>query len=312
MAAYAYVRPSLGLVAGGEYQPLTIYPEAPGAVFNAGDFLQIVTTGTITLPTPAGSLATFVPTSAPTLGTTASSGNTQHTLFAWYSLAGSGGAGVLESQLYPIGPVVNTPGNAVTVNVPADGNYPVAATHFLTYVGTLPGQMWLQSSTTGTALGSSFTIPAYPLTNNTGVNRSANNPASGIVGYANYQAGTGLAQREGDILGAGYNWRALFGVDQSLSGNQSLLEQYRAQVTKLANVPVVMSVLQAYSDALIGTTAGIVFSTQYQAFYADTTQTNSIFYIDRKYGGAPGPYNPIGGNGDTGVPVVGHFIAGLA
>jgi hypothetical protein len=207
---------------------------------------------------------------------------------------------------------VNPSGNSVTINVPADGNYPAAATHFLVYVGTLPGQIWLQSSTTGTALGSAFELPAWPLTNNTGVNRSINDPNSGIVGYAAYDAGSGYAQREGDILAAGYNWRALFGVDQSLSGNQALLEQYMAAVVKLSNVPVTISLLQAWAGQ-VGSTAGIVYSTTYGVFYIDTTQSNGIFTIDRPYGGLAGPYNPNGVQvGNTYQPVTGRFTGGLA
>lgn len=306
------MKPALGLVAGGEYQPYTIYQEAPGAVFSAGDFLQVITTGTILYPTPAGSLVAFQPTSAPTVvqNGSASSGNKAQTLFAWYTLLGTGGQGVIESLPYEIGPIVNAPGYNATVLVPTDGNYPAAATHFALYVGTLPGQQWSQVSST--ALGSAATIPAYPLTNNIGVNRSANDPASGIVGYAAYDAGSGYAQREGDILAAGYNWRTLFGVDQSLSGNQALLEQYSAAVVKLQNVPVTIALLQAYSGQA-GATAGIVYSTTFGVFYIDTGQSNGIFTIDRGYGGLPGPYNPNAAQlGYTYCPVVGHFNGGLA
>jgi len=305
------IRPALGLVTGGEYQPFTIYAEQPGAIFSAGDFLQVYTTGTITYPTPAGSLIAFQPTSAPTVNVagSASSGEPQKTLFAWYTLIGAGGVGVIESQPYEIGPIVNAAGFNATVEVPADGNYPAAATHFALYVGTLPGQQWLQVATT--ALGSAATIPAYPLTNNTGVNRCANDPASGIVGYAAYDAGSGYAQREGDILGAGVNWRALFGVDQSLSGNQALLEQYMAAVVKLQNVPVTISLLQPW--AFQTGTAGIVYSAAFGVFYLDTTQSNGIFSIQRPYGGLYGPYNPTGvQTGNVYQPVTGIFIGGLA
>ena len=310
MTAYAYTRPALGLQLGSEYQPYRIYPEAPGAIFYRGDFLQTVTTGTITTPTPAGALANFTPVTAPTIGSTSSSGNPSMSLFAWYTLLGTGGVGDIESQPYEIGIVTNAANTKATITVPANSAYPVAATHFALYVGPLPGVQWLQVAST--ALGSAADIPAWPLTNNIGVNRCANDPSSGIVGYANYDAGTGYAQRQGALLGAGYDWRALFGVDQSLSGNQTLLEQYMASVTKLQNVPVVMSLLQAWSPGLIGATGGIVYSTTYNCFYLDTTQENAIFTIDGKYGGLNGPYNPVGGNGDTGVPIIGHFIGGLA
>jgi hypothetical protein len=311
MAAYPYVRPALGLQFGSEYQPETAYPEAPGALFYRGDFLQSKTTGLITVPTPAGSLIAFQPTSAPVINTSGSgsSANTSHTLFAWYTLLGTGGVGVIESLPYNIGPITNANAFNATVEVPADGNYPVAATHFALYVGPLPGFQWLQVAST--ALGSAATIPAYPLTNNIGVNRCANDPASGIIGYANNDVSTGYAQAAGAFLGAGYNWRSLFGVDQGLSGSQSLLEQYFASVTKLQEVPVVMSLLQAWNPGMIGQTGGIVFSTTYNCFYLDTAQSNSIFVIDGKYGGLPGPYNPVGGLYDTGVPIVGHFIGGL-
>ena len=311
MAAYPYVRPALGLVAGGEYQPITIAPEAPGAIFNAGDFLTTVTTGTITYPTPAGSLLAFQPTSVPTVLTSgaARAGEASHTFFIAYTLLGTGGVGVIESQPYLIGPVVNAPGFSITVEVPADGNYPAAATHFAIYAGFLPNQMWLQVAST--ALGSAAELPAFPLTNNTGVNRVGNDPGSGIIGYANYPSGTGYAQKIGSFLNPGYDWRALFGIDQGLSGSQTLYEQYQANITKLSDVPVTISLLQAWAGQ-IGATGGIVYSTTYNVFYLDTSQSNGIFVIDRQYGGLNGPYNPVGTFGDTGVPVVGHFIGGLS
>lgn len=305
-------RPALGLQLGSEYQPFTIYQEQPGAVFNAGDFLQVYTTGTILFPTPAGSLATFQPTSAPTVNTSgaSSAASTPHTLFAWYTLLGTGGQGVIESLPYEIGPIVNQNGFNATVLVPADGNYPAAATHFALYVGTLPGQQWSQVAST--ALGSAATIPSYPLTNNTGVNRCANDPASGIIGYAANDAGSGYAQREGDILASGYNWRALFGVDQSLSGNQTLLEQYMAAVVKLQNVPVTIALLQPWAFQS-GQSGGIVYSTTYGLFYLDLTQSNAIFTIDRGYGGLAGPYNPNAAQVNYAYsPVTGRFIGGLS
>ena len=303
------MRPALGLVTGGEYQPYTIYPEQPGAVFYAGDFLVVDTTGTITYPAPSGALAAFQPTSAPTIGTTASSGNPTKTLFAWYTLTDT--AGDDESLPYEIGPVVNAYGQKVTVTVPIDGNYPASAAKVNLYVGTLPGQQWQQVA--GTAIGTALDVPAWPLTNNTGVNRAGNDPSSGIVGYAANDSQSGYAQAEGDILAAGYNWRALFGVDQSLSGNQALLEQYMAAVVKLQGpVPVTISLLQPWANQ-VGSTAGIVYSTTYGVFYIDTTQSNKIFSIQRPYGGLAGPYNPNGVQvGNVYQPVTGIFIAGLA
>ena len=307
---YPYVRPALGLVAGGEYQPITIAPEAPGAVFGPGDFLISVTTGTITLPAAIGSLATFLPTSVPTIGYTARSGEATHSLFWWYALFNASDTlAVDSSQLYYGGVVTNPPGYSATITVPADGNYPSKADHFALYVGTLPSQPWLQVAST--ALGSAAEIPAWPLTNNIGVNRAGNDPSSGIVGYANYPSQTGYAQAPGFFAGAGFNWRSLFGIDQGLSGSQTLYEQYAASITKLQNVPVTISLLQPWAGQ-IGATAGIVFNVAQQVFYLDTAQSNKIFVIDRGPTGIPGPYNPVGQLGDVGVPVVGHFIGGLA
>lgn len=307
------VKPALGLLLGGEYQPFILRPEAPGAVFNAGDFVSVVTTGTITFPTPtpttAGGLGLFQPTSAPTIGQTTRSGEAQHTLFLWYTLTNS--AGSHESLPYEIGPLVNNSGQSIQVTVPADSNYPSEVAKTNLYVGTLPGQQWQQVA--GTSIGSAMTVPAWPLTNNTGINRTGNNPASGIVGYAAYDAGTGYAQREGFLLNPGVDWRALFGVDQSLSGNQALLEQYYAQIVPLNNVPVTICLLQAYNPGVLGTSGGLVYSTTYGVFYLDTAQSNTIFTIDTPYGGLPGPYNPNAAQvGFTYCPVTGHFNAGLA
>lgn len=311
MAAYAYIRPGLGLQQGSEYQPTTVVPESPGAVFFQGEFISLINVGTLVYPTPAGSLATFQPTSAPTVNTSgsASANNPSHTLFAWYTLLGTGGQGVIESLPYEIGPIVNAYGFNATVTVPADGNYPAAANHFALYVGTLPGQQWSQVAST--TLGSAATIPAFPLTNNSGYNRAVNNPSStaGLV-YANYDAGSGFAQRLGYLFSSGYDWRALFGTDQSLSGVQPLYEQYAANITKLGQVPIALSLKQAWNNGLVGAVAGLVFSTQYNCWYADTAQTNTIFTIDRLYGGIQGPYNPIGGVNDTGAVVIGHLNAG--
>lgn len=313
MAAQIPVRPALGLVLGGEYQPFQPYDEAPGAIFNQGDFLQVVTTGTITFPNPtpttAGGLGLFQPSSAPTIANTTRSGEASHTQYLWYTLINSGATH--ESLPYEIGPVVNAPGQSLTVTVPADSNYPTEAAKFNIYVGPRPGIQWQQVA--ATTLGSAATIPAWPWTNNIGVNRCANNPASGIIGYACYQQGTGYAQRIGYQLGIGWDWRALFGIDAGASGAQPLFEQYKAQVCKLQNVPVVISLQQAWNPGLIGTTAGIVFNTTYNVFVLDNSQSNAIFTIDRDYGGLAGPYNSqVATVGNTFCPVIGHFNAGLA
>lgn len=281
------------------------------------EFLQTITTGTVYAPHPFGSLATFQPTSAPTINPSATStpGATQHTIFCWYTLLGAGGQGVIESLPYEIGPVINSPNFLASITVPADGNYPAAANHWALYCGTLPNELWSQVPSTppgaGTALGTAATVPNFPLTNNIGVNRSANNPATGIVGISNYAAGTGYVQRKGSLFSATWDWRSLFGVDQGLSGVQPQYEQYAASITKMQNVPFTISLLQPWSTGLLNTNAGIVYSTTYNVWYLDNTQTNAIVTIDRQYGGIPGPYNPVGGPNDTGVVVIAHFNGGL-
>jgi hypothetical protein len=74
-----------------------------------------------------------------------------------------------------------------------------------------------------------------------------------------------------------------------------------------------MALLQPWNTGLIGSTAGIVYSTTYGVFYLDTGQSNGIFSIQRGYGGLPGPYNPNAAQvGYAYSPVTGIFIAGLA
>ena len=300
-----------GLPAGGEYlHQGTVFPQ-PGAIWSRGDILALDTTGTITNPAPSGAtLASFVPSSLPTVvpNASSSSANPAEVLYGYYVVTDS--SGNLQSQPSPEFVINVTAGYTATVTVPADGNYPAAGAKFDLYVGILPGGEWQQVK--GTALGSAATVPAYPLTNNNGANRAATNASSNIIGYAVENVEVTFANRAGSGGQAGNNLRALFGQDQSGPTGVGY-EQYQGYYIDLNNQLIVISLVQSYYPSLLQTTAGLYYNTTYQCFQADTSQSNKILTIVSKFGqpNSNAGFNPVGGIGDTGALVVCQFNAGL-
>ena len=300
-----------GLPNGGEYlHQGTVFP-APGAVYSRGDILALVTTGTITNPAPSGAtLAKFVPSSLPVVNSSASASaaNPAQTLYGFYVLTDS--SGNLQSLPSPEFVINVTAGFTASVTVPADSNYPAAATNFNTYVGILPGQEWQQVS--GTALGSAATVPVYPLTNNLGANRAATNASASIIGLAQEQVDVTFANVAGKGAQAGNNLRALFGQDQSGPIGVGY-EQYQSYYIDLNNQLIVISLVQPYYGSLINSTAGLLYNTTYQCFQADNSQSNKILTIVGKFGqpnANPG-FDPVGGPGDTNALVICQFNSGL-
>jgi len=269
--------------------------EAQGADFRRGDFLQNVVTGTLTQPAPTGALAAVVPTVAPVIvaNGTALTGAAKTVYVAYYTYEASGTESLPSAEFF----VVNTPGFEATVTVPAAGA-PAAATGFNLYVGLYTGTEQQQVATT--ALGSAATVP-IPLTNYAGANRAATNATTNIFGLAvddfdvYYQNGTAYS----------FSNRSPFGADVS-GPPMGFYEQYQTKVIALSGgQQFVMSLLQAWTPALLYTTCGIVYETAYNTFAADTTQSNKILTIQGKVQGTTNPqFDDVGANFDTGARVI--------
>lgn len=299
-----------GLPAGGEYLNQKTTFMAPGAVWNRGDILALVSTGTITNPAPSGAnYINFVPSTVPTVNPAASSssGNPQQLLYGFYTYV-DGGTG--ETQPSPEFAIPVTNGHTASVTVPADGNYPAGITDFALYVGILPNGEWQQVAST--ALGSAATVPAYPLTNNIGANRAATNQANKVIGFAVENYDVTFANRQGSGGQAGNSYRALFGQDQSGPIGVGF-EQYQGYYIDLSNQSIVISLVQPYFPSVLQSTGGLLYNTTAQCFQLDTSQSNKILTITGKYGQTnanPG-FDPVGQIGDTNALVIARFNSGL-
>jgi hypothetical protein len=304
MNALAYTKPALQAIPGVLDVPnqLTVFPE-PYAVWRLGDFLALDTTGTITNPNPNGSISTIVPTELPIISSTSSAGAPAQRLIGFYTYIG---AGSIESQPSAEFIINVAAGTEATVEVPA-ANAPAAATDFALYVGQVIGGEWQQVAST--ALGSAATV-AYPLTNYMGANRGTTNMNSEIIGMAANDFDVTYAPLAG-TPGAGYSNRELFGNDTSLSGGNQ--EQYQGYYYKLNNRNIEISLVQPWYPSLEQQTAGLLYSTQYNCFAADTSQSNKVLTIVGKVNGANNPNygGAVGGNGDTGARIVVRFNSGL-
>jgi len=268
-----YCRPSL--VDGyNQGSPVTAraYPlpsSHASAVFHAGDFLQLITVGSLVYLTPAGSGLAFSPVVVPTIANSSSGTAGKVVLYGFYVY--TDGSTANQSLPSPWFQFVVPAATVSTITVPAAGA-PSWATDFDVYLGYNPYQAWQQ--TTGTALGSAATVP-NPLTNYQGAGRSANNPSANILGLAMddwdvlYQSGPPIDQTSNKLL---------FGGDVTALDP----EQYQVKFAKLGGSPsqrFVISLLQAYSSGSQFATAGIVYSTTQGVFYLDTAQSNKIVTI---------------------------------
>jgi hypothetical protein len=195
-----------------------------------------------------------------------------------------------------------------TVNV-ASAGAPASATNFAVYAGLYPDNLALQQATrTTTALGSTYTL-VYPLTNSIGANRAASNVNSNILGIAMHDSAAEWAQGIGGALTAGTLTSRLgsWGNPAPLSD----LTPIQALIAKLSSgTPIEISLKQAWSGALIGSTAGLTLDTTQQAagvFIADTTATTCLT-IDGIAGGAE--VDDGGGVGDTGSRIIARITTG--
>jgi hypothetical protein len=300
--ALAILPPSLIARAGVQSYNLGSVFEAPGAIFRRGDFLQKVTTGTITNVAPTGSISAVVPTAAPTVSSTGSavSGTPITYYYAYYTYTNSGGS--IESQPSPEFLIVNASGYKATVTVPVAGS-PAAGQYFNLYVGLYPGTEVQQVA--ATALGSAATVPV-PLTNSVGANRLT-------AGGTAVSAATvfGLAVDDYDVTYAPkspvqFDNRSPFGIDTSTPPLGSY-EQYQTKVVPLsAGLQFEMSLLQAWTPGLLYTTCGVSYQTAYNTFAADNTASTAFLTIQGKVGG--NTFNPTyddqGGFLDTGARVI--------
>jgi hypothetical protein len=304
MNALPYTKPAVVPKAGvlDPAQQLTVFP-APYAVWRRGDFLALETVGDIVNPNPNGSIAAVIPTELPIISSTASAGAPAVQLFAFYTYIG---AGSIESQPSPEFILNVAQGTEATVEIPA-ANAPAAATDFALYVGQVIGGEWQQVAST--ALGSAATVP-YPLTNYQGATRGTTNMNSLIIGMAESDWDVTYAPRAGGP-GPGYSNREFFGFDASNSGGNQ--EQYQGYYYPLSNRQIEISLVQAWWPALEQQTAGLLYSTQYGCFAADTSQSNKVLTIVGKVSGANNPNygGAVGGNGDTGARIIVQFNSGL-
>jgi hypothetical protein len=273
----------------------SVFP-TQNAIFRRGDFLQNITTGTLTQPAPTGTLATVTPSVSPTIvnsGVVLATA-TKQVYFAYYTYQGTATESLPSAEFL----IVNSNGYQATVTVPAAGA-PAAATGFNLYVGLVSGGEYQQVA--ATALGSAATVPV-PLTNVAGANRAATNASTNIFG---------LAVDDYDVtysnsVAANFTNRAPFGADVS-GPPMGFYEQYQTKVIPLsAGLQFEMSLLQAWTPALAFTTVGISYQTAYNTFAADNTQSNKILTIQGKVQGPnTNPnFEDVGGLLDTGARVI--------
>ena len=291
MATLQYTNPGLVATPGIQAFRVMSVLKAQSAVFRRGDLLKNVTTGTITFPSPQGSMAAIALTAAVTTGTTSSSGAPAQFYYYYYTYAAS-----IERITLPS----------------AEGSYlrcgwPGGDHHGSHSRGSRGGNVvdpvrWPRRRTvewqqvTGTSLGSAATIP-YPLTNSVGANRCATNDNSNILGIAVDDYDVYYAPNNGS---AGTSNRSPFGMDVTTPPS-GFLEQYQAKVWLISNGQrFEMSVVQPYPVAQFGT-LGINYESAVGAFAADNSQSNKPLTLVGKVQGPTNPtYDSVGTNGDIG------------
>jgi hypothetical protein len=304
-----YCRPSLvdgpnqGSPYVGRAYPVPAFTGVTAAQFRAGDFLSLVTVGTLTYPAPSGWGATVQPTAVPTVAYTVTGSAPARVLYYYYTYTD----GTYESLPSPWYTLVMPSGTTATITVPTAGA-PASATEFNTYIGYNPYQAWQQVA--GTALGSAAAVPTgAALTNYSGAERSPNNPSASILGlslddydilYTNLNQATGAAT---------YTNQLLFGPDMTSLDP----EQYQCKFAKMTfSQRFVISVLQPWSAGLQYTTAGLVYSTTQHVFYLDTSQSNKIVTIvDQDDNLDNWPASEPFDTGLVGAQVIGAFNAGV-
>jgi len=182
--AVPYVMPRLFGTPGINWPTPAMYLKAQNAAFKAGDFLKLVTTGSIVNPNPNGSIATAagpimpnVAGSPVTITAKATSGAVAQTYYIILTYVGAGSIESLASTEYVFSCAAGT---TPRINVSSAGS-PANSTGVATYIGLLPQTEAQQSASTN--FGSNADTPAT-LSNYQGVNQCATNDNANIVGIA--------------------------------------------------------------------------------------------------------------------------------
>jgi hypothetical protein len=188
-----------------------------------------------------------------------------------------------------------------SINVTGPGA--TTAGFFTVYAGLFSGAETRQSSSlSATATGAVFTF-AFPLTNYAGINRAVTTPTANIVGLAIQDAALLYAANPGGSLNAGSpSYRiGVWGNPKPLAPGDPL----QPLIASLeGNAPVEICLKQAWSDTLIGKAVGLTLDTNSGWFVADTSVTTIGTIVEKVTGAsAPGPYDDVGGPGDTNARV---------
>jgi hypothetical protein len=310
--AVPYVMPRVFGTPGKDSPDLANYLKAQNAAFKAGDFLALVTTGTIVNPNPNGSIAAapgpIMPNvigSPVTITNVATAGAVAQTYYIILTYVGAAAIESQPSQEYLFSSPAGYTPSVVVTSVGA----PVGATGTAEYVGLLPGSEAQQAASTNFTV--TFTLPAT-LANYQGVNQATTNQAANIVGLALHGSDAVWATGVGGSSTAGAN-RNLLGVTANPPpigdpGNFGVV------VVKLRqSQPLVMSLVQPFYNNI--TAVGLLLDTVSGKFVLDTTQSNKIFTITSALdmidtSNSSGGVN-IPGVGVAGRQVLGFFNAGV-
>lgn len=195
-------------------------------------------------------------------------------------------------------PAVNILATTGTINAP-----PGAVTYAV-YVGLYSGYEALQQATIyTTAIGTAFTIP-FPLTNNMGLSPAATAAHAALFGMAVDDSNATFYNGSGGSFGVGN--QSLFGSTMT-QAPLTASEAFMADVYKLQNQLLEMSLVQAWSPALVGTAAGITLDATTGLYVVDTGQTACGLIGQAVYG--PAAFQ--GGPGLTGSRIQFTFNVGL-
>jgi hypothetical protein len=251
--------------------PVPPFAGVAAALFRAGDFLVLSTTGTLTYPAAPANWAVGVqPSAVPTVAYTTTGTANQRTLYYYYTYTD----GTYETLPSPWFTLPMPQGTTATITVPTAGA-PGSATEFNLYMGYNPYQAWQQVA--GTSLGSAAAVPTgNALTNYQGAIRSGNDPSANILGLAldDYDI---LFTNIGEATGAAtYANQTLFGPDMTSLDP----EQYQVKYAKMGGSPAQRFVISCEQPSPgLFATAGLVYSSTQNVFYLDTSQSNKIVTI---------------------------------
>lgn len=317
------ISPRLVGQAGVDSPTVRSYNLAQNAAFREGDVVGLVTTGTINLPSPQGSMAAVV---GPTLGINANLSSAASTVTVGnvaITATSTGAPGFAVSYYVILTYTATTneslPGQEFIINA-APGVLPIvnvtttggnaAATNYGVYVGVYSGgEARQQAALTTTAINTPLTFP-NPLTNNIGLNRVATNANAGIIGLAMHDSAALYVGGVGGSFSAGgpANLLGTWGSPPPLMPGdpQQALVGYTGIY---GGAPIEICLLQPFYESLVGTAAGITLNAASGYFVADNSQSNKILTITDKVLGSPTDVGATN-NGDTFSRVKCVFTAG--